>query len=101
MMWGKGDLVYIPSNTRLSHPDWHTVDYDEDGNVLSATTSLTRGLKNPNYGIVLDHEPFLGMRKLFIPNEGWWYVQDKDIYEPRRKQNEISRSNTGQQHACG
>lgn len=93
MIWQKGDLVYIPSNTRLSKFNWDSMDIDVDGQPMSMGVDWQEKLDEPSHAIVLDKQSVLNMRRLFIPNRGFWYVDMKDIYEPRRKQNgEATRS---------
>jgi len=102
MMWQKGDLVYIPSNAKLNKLNWESMDYDNEGVAMSMGVDLQKGLETPSLGIVLDHESIMDMRKLFIPNTGFWYVSNRDIYEPRRKENDqVQRSCTGDRHAHG
>ena len=99
MMWQKGDLVYIPSRAKLAKLNWDSLDCDENGEPYSLTMNTQQPLEKPSFGIVLDHVEVMDMRKLFIANVGYWYVSNRDIYEPRRSDDKIQRSSTGDRDA--
>jgi hypothetical protein len=84
-MWRKGDLVYIPSNTRLRRYVYDPIDTSAPSN-----TTMQR-LSKPSLGVVAsDIDQVIGMRYVFITDlDGLWYVEEKNIYEWKRTENEV------------